>query len=66
MYASKVQTFQGLPEELVSVLPESKRVTGKGAKLVSAANKSKGYHSLTCHYPSPQLSTEQTGATSKL
>lgn len=31
MYVCNVQTFQGLLEELVSVLPESKHVTGKRA-----------------------------------
>lgn len=68
MYVSNVQTFQGLPKELVPVLPESKHVTGKGAKLVVAANKSEGlgYHSLTCHCPSLQISTEQVEETSKL
>lgn len=72
MYVSNIQTFQGLPEELVSVLLESKDATGKGPKLVVAVNKGEdlGYHSLAhslaCHCPSSKLSTEQEGGTSKL
>lgn len=55
VYVCNVQTFQGLLEELVSVLPESKHVTGKHANLVAAAKKREGLscHPLTCHCPSP-------------